>query len=453
MSIRTSSWLPLVGVMIFATLMFNAAGPAYATANVYVSPSQIFVGVGQNFNVDIVVSNVQNLYGWEFTLNWSSTFLGAVNVAEGPFLRSLNQTFFSSSINNTLGHMIVDCTLLGDVGSVNGSGVLATLAFNVKTAGQSILDLYNATLLDSSYPDPQIIACSLTGGYWVSSQHEVAVTAVTFSPSAVLPGQTVAVNVSVADQGDYVEDFNVTAFVDSQVVGEQAVHLNSGSSTVLFFNWNTTGFGKGEHWLLASADVVPGEINTTDNNKTAASPVIVLTPAHDVAVTDVEPSKTIVGQGFCMFINVTVRDFGIYDETFNTTTYANSTAIRTDSITLVSGQGAVLTFPWNCSGFLLGNYTLRAYAQPVNGETSIDDNNCTYGPVIVAKRGDITGRYRLPDGKVDIMDVSTVAHSFGTKLGDKWFNPEADVTGVLQGLPDNMIDIRDVSTIARCFGT
>ena len=441
--------------MIFASLMFNAAGPAYATANVYVSPSQVFVGVGQNFNVDIAVSDVQNLYGWEFTLNWSSTFLGAVNVAEGPFLRSLGQTFFSSNTDNTLGHMIVDCTLLGNVGSANGSGVLATLTFNVKAAGQSILDLYDATLLDSSYPDPQIIACSLTGGYWVSSQqHEVAVTAVTFSPSAVLPGQTVAVNVSVADQGDYVEDFNVTAFVDSQVIGEQTVHLNSGSSTVLFFSWNTTGFGKGEHWLLASADVVPGEINTTDNNKTAASPAIVLTPAHDVAVTDFEPSKTIVGEGFCMFINVSARDFGIFSETFNVTSYANSIALRTDSVTLTSGEGVTWGFMWNTTGFALGNFIIQSYATPVDGETNTTDNTFIFGQIAIGKKGDISSIvFGVPEGRVDMRDIAAVARPFGTHLGDALWYSNADISGTVLGIPDNTIDMRDVSIVARNFGT
>ena len=332
--------------------------------------------------------------------------------------------------------------------------MLATVTFYVKAAGESVLDLYYVTLLDSSYPEPQTILCQTAGGYWSSlSQHDVSITNICVLSTIVLPSQIVNVNTTVSNEGRYPETFNVTIYVNSQPVQQQSVSVNEDSSTSLLFMWNTTGFGKGEYGISCYASVVPGEVDIADNNRTSSDTVTILVSAHDVAVTGVKSSKLVVGQGFCMFINVTVRDFGIYDETFNTTTYANSTAIRTDSITLASGQDAVLTFPWNCSGFLLGNYTLRAYTQPVNGETSIDDNNYTYGPVIVAKRGDITGRYRLPDGKVDIMDVSAVARSFGTKLGDKWFNPEADVTGILQGLPDNKIDIRDVSTIAKCFGT
>ena len=40
---------------------------------------------------------------------------------------------------------------------------------------------------------------------------------------------------------------------------------------------------------------------------------------HDVAVTNVAPSKTVVGQGFSATINVTVANQGDYTETFNVT--------------------------------------------------------------------------------------------------------------------------------------
>jgi outer membrane protein assembly factor BamB len=46
---------------------------------------------------------------------------------------------------------------------------------------------------------------------------------------------------------------------------------------------------------------------------------------HDVAVTNVAPSKTVVGQGFSASINVTAANQGSYTETFNVTAYCNLT--------------------------------------------------------------------------------------------------------------------------------
>jgi hypothetical protein len=187
---------------------------------------------------------------------------------------------------------------------------------------------------------------------------------------------------------------------------------------------------------------------------TASQTVAILTTGHDIAVTDVKPSKTVVGQGFCAFINVTVRNFGTYTETFNTTTSANDTVIHTDSVTLASGFNALLSLVWNVSGFSIGNYIIASYAEPVGGETNTSDNTYVYGQVTVARRGDINSRMpNTPDGKVDMWDIAAVAHPFGTHPGDNLWNGNADITGVTPGLPDRTVDMRDVSIVARGFGT
>ena len=45
----------------------------------------------------------------------------------------------------------------------------------------------------------------------------------------------------------------------------QTVTLESGASTTLTFNWNTTGFAKGNYNISAVADSVPGETDLSDN--------------------------------------------------------------------------------------------------------------------------------------------------------------------------------------------
>ena len=163
---------------------------------------------------------------------------------------------------------------------------------------------------------------------------------------------------------------------------------------------------------------------------------------HDIAITNVTLSKTVVGQGYTMHINVTVQNQGNIIETFNVTVYANTTIIETKTnITLTSGNSTTLTFAWNTSGFAKGNYTISAYAWPVPGETDTTDNTFTNGWVIVAMIGDIDG-----DGRVSGLDLTTVAWSFGSYPGHPRWNPNTDIDG------DNKVSGYDLTVTAKNFG-
>jgi hypothetical protein len=120
---------------------------------VYVDPQTIKEAVNHDFQINITVSNVANLYGWYFKLGWNATLLGLVNVTEGPFLKSIQQTIFSYKLNETNYHVVVDCSYMGDVPGANGNGVLAMIRFHVKEAGNCTLNLYDTELLDSSEKD------------------------------------------------------------------------------------------------------------------------------------------------------------------------------------------------------------------------------------------------------------------------------------------------------------
>jgi len=136
---------------------------------------------------------------------------------------------------------------------------------------------------------------------------------------------------------------------------------------------------------------------------------------HDVAVTNVTSSKTVVGQGYSLNINVTVENQGDYTETFNVTVYANTTIIETKTnITLTSGNSTTLTFTWNTTGVAKGNYTITVEATHLPGETDTTDNTLSDGWIIVAMIGDLTGPEGVPEGKCDMRDVYVVARAFGS---------------------------------------
>ena len=169
-------------------------------------------------------------------------------------------------------------------------------------------------------------------------------------------------------------------------------------------------------------------------------------PVHDLAVIDVIHSKTgclpmpTVGQNYNISIYVTVENKGDFEETFNLTAYANTTAIDTREVTLTSGSSTTITFAWNTIGFAKGNYTIKAYAWPVQNETDTEDNTLPDGWVIVTIAGDVNG-----DHLVDISDlvitVGTIPSS-PTINPENW-NPNADI---------NSDGVCDISDLIICVG-
>jgi hypothetical protein len=281
---------------------------------------------------------------------------------------------------------------------------------------------------------------SCSGYGYFTAAHDVAVTAVDVSPLTVLPGDTVYINVTVQNRGGYAESFNVTVYANSTVVGVQFVSLDVNVSAVLHFSWNTSGLGKGDYTISASASIVSGEIYTADNSLVAAEPVTILIQGHDVAVTGVFPSKTVVGEGYSMNITVKVKDYGTFNEVFNVTVYANTTAIETREISLTSSASAALTFAWNTTGFVKGNYTINAYAWPVEGEEDAS-NNLMGRTITLTIPGDING-----DGSVNLQDLVLLANAYRSSIGTVRWNANADINGNLT------VDLSDLVILAKNYG-
>jgi parallel beta-helix repeat protein len=165
-----------------------------------------------------------------------------------------------------------------------------------------------------------------------------------------------------------------------------------------------------------------------------------LNVGHNIATKWVA-SKTVVGQGFDLSIQVTVLNTGSDAENFSVTAYLNSMPITPQNVTLDSGAYITLTFTVNTSGISMGNYTINAYAEPVPGETSTADNNCTGGTITVSIIGDVNG-----DGKVNLIDVFAVALAYGSYPGHPAWNPSYDINN------DGKINLIDYFTTALNYG-
>jgi outer membrane protein assembly factor BamB len=146
---------------------------------------------------------------------------------------------------------------------------------------------------------------------------------------------------------------------------------------------------------------------------------------HDVAVTSVVPSKTVVGRGYSVKINVTAADPGTYTETFNVTAYANTTIIATlTNITLTSGNSKTITFTWNTTGVPYGSYIIKVQVALAPSETNTASNTFVYGIVKVTIPGDIDG-----GGYVGARDLGLLGAAYGSYPRSPNWNPNADIDG------------------------
>jgi len=163
---------------------------------------------------------------------------------------------------------------------------------------------------------------------------------------------------------------------------------------------------------------------------------------HNVAIDSIETNKTVVGEGFTVELNVSVRNTGFFTETFNVTLYANTTILQTKTITLTERNSTSVTFMWNTTGFAKGNYTISAYIKSIPGETDAEDNTLLADEeVCVTIPGDLDA-----DFDVDLYDAVKLLKRYGAKKGSPSYDPNCDIDG------DGDIDLYDAVILLRHYG-
>jgi len=162
---------------------------------------------------------------------------------------------------------------------------------------------------------------------------------------------------------------------------------------------------------------------------------------HDLGITNLALSKTVVGQGFDLDINITIFNYGINNEIFNMTTYANTTVLVTfTNIALTSRNSTTFTILWNTTGFAKGNCTVSAVADIIPGEVDTEDNTLLTW-IYVGIPGDLNA-----DGTVDVFDAVILSSAAGSSPGDVNWNPNADING------DEIVDLFDAVILSGHAG-
>jgi hypothetical protein len=164
---------------------------------------------------------------------------------------------------------------------------------------------------------------------------------------------------------------------------------------------------------------------------------------HDIGITSLTTSRSICAEGYQVKISIMMFNYGENTEAFNLTCYANETIpIEMVSLELAGRTTVTVNFTWNTTGFAYGNYSVSAYASPVEDEILTEDNTLFDGWVFVTIPGDVTG-----DFEVNYLDLGRmIGNAYGKTPISPFWDPDCDING------DGRITYLDLGILLAHYG-
>jgi thermitase len=283
-------------------------------------------------------------------------------------------------------------------------------------------------------------------------EHEISVELE--SPTYLVHNGSVLLNATVYNLGLNNEtNVQLLILINGSVADSVTIpELLVGSNCALSYQWAPKI--DGTYNLTAYSPPILGEDNTVNNvvSKT------VRVGYADVALISVFPSVTKVYVGWIVSITVIAENQGNFTETFSVIVYANATAIDIQTVTnLAPSNQTTLIFHWNTSGFAKGNYTIKAVADTVPGETDILDNSYTGDWILITKVGDLGGgvppAFFNCDGSVDGKDLALFLQCYrGTAPAEAMYLGDLGGGVIPQFYDcDGKVDGKDLALFLQCY--
>jgi len=175
-------------------------------------------------------------------------------------------------------------------------------------------------------------------------------------------------------------------------------------------------------WLFWSSNRNPEDY--TNLYYATLGPVL----AHDLAVTSVSVSPTLLRMGQPVTITVTVQNLGNFTENFTVNLVAtNSSTWNVGSKSTIVTPGSLATVSFVSSNFTSkpGKYLFTASVPGVPGEIPIlqvDNTRSSAGKAWLVPPGDVDF-----NGKVNLFDLATVDHYYGLTCASPGWYPFADL--------------------------
>lgn len=388
--------------LLVATLTNFETASSSATAKISLDPTIMYKAVGESFKVNVTVSGAEFLFAWQMNMSFNSDVLNFVNITEGDFLAwQPDGTFGTQKVQES--SMLFGWSTIGEYQGISGSGVLATVEFEVVAEGESLLKfetdpiyhnktgtwiyLTYLTAQNSPNPPPDFDDLEFTSQNGLfSNALTPPVADFTYSPDPPGINQPITFNASASSAtapleiAEYYWDFGDGTNASVTTATTEYTYTTGG-----IFTASLTVIDD----ATASA-LVQSQFNITDMPRiwyelfSTKEVTLSIAYAHDVAVTNVAVSKTVVNAGETVSIDVTVRNDGTESEDFSVTTYYGTNTIDTQQVDGLSpGSEETLTFSWDTTGVAEGDYQIKAIASTVEGEVDTNDNEFKDGTVTV----------------------------------------------------------------------
>ena len=342
---------------------------ADSTTAFSVEPASIVsktIDEGDTFSINLTISDVTNLGGYQFNLSYNTDILTAtkftpLNGTDDWF--SLSQVWYSEILDSK-GTVIAVVSATVEGSSANGTGAVATIDFKVDAIGKTWLNLTDTQLGTWALP-PLEIEHDVYSGYFDNTRPLPPEASFTYSPSNPVTNENITFDATrSSDPNGYIVSYNWD-FGDGEIgTGNITTHAYAAVGT---YTVNLT--------------VTDDEDMTNSTTKD----VEVTTAIDDVAIVTVTVSATTVTAGQTVSITVEVKNKGTWDATFNVTVRYDGVEIDTQTVSDLARGGATRTldFGWDTTGVAAGTYTIEAEASIVAGETETGDNIKTGGTVTV----------------------------------------------------------------------
>ena len=418
------------------------------TPTISLDPPTRTVRPETNFTVNLNIADVTDLAAWSVVLEWDPSLLELVGATKGSFCEEWS---WYDDINRSEGaYLLLSNDPMVGAGALSGSGTLAELEFHAITQGQCALTLTATSLINASsnlipappylgdangdmrvnpvdlaavlhawdsynasadfnsdgkinaydvwcvvlnwminyntfpqtYQPVEIPHQVYNGTVQVEAIHDVSITDVTPYKTVIEQGVADPINVTVENQGDYAETFNVTTYyMDVTIITPE--------------QWQI-------FWSMGDVNR-DGYINQTDEDIIAANYGWIGPPGGNPA--DINSDG---------IVNVLDAIVCANDQGLDIWTHFNLSGVigKQEIVDLPPGSSTTLTFTWDTTSVAKGNYTIKAIADTVPGETDTADNECTDGWVFVSIFCDVNG-----DRSCDMADISMMIDGFMAQPG------------------------------------
>jgi parallel beta-helix repeat protein len=203
-------------------------------------------------------------------------------------------------------------------------------------------------------------------------------------------------------------------------------------------SYSGTDFFQGAYQNQIGSDGMIDKPFILDANNTDQYPLTKPYSPHDIGLR-LAFSKTIVAKGYniTLSINATILNYDLQTQTSNFSYVMPGTSIG-EEVTISPRNSTIFNYELNTTNFSYGYYLVQSSVSPVQNETDLSDNNLTrYIRIVVP--GDVSSANQgVPDGTVNMRDITYMILFFNTKPNSVNWNPNVDVNS------DQVVNMRDI---------